>query len=136
MTKKQNAEVLAAVKAENDARSAWDAAVLAEKQAAQAYCAARKAAREARVKADSALPQCSMVSVSWRSGNTQDAGRVVVLKITPSGTLVVRRVGDADGDYRFNFDKHTGRWTQAERTGYATSIRELRDVPAEFAPNG
>ena len=132
MAKKQDTEVLAAEQAEVDAKAAWQAAQAAAKQAEETYYAACRASREARIKADAALPQCRMVSVKWRTDRVEDAGRVVVLKKTPGGTLVVRRVGDATGDYRFKWNKYTGRWTQAGRVGWTNDTRELRDVPAEY----
>lgn len=99
--------------------------------------AARAALRDARVAADAERPQCRMVSVRWRSGTEDDAGRVVILKKTPGGTLVVRRVGDEGGpEYRFKWSAHSAKFVQAEKSPFfGSDTRELRDVPTEFLPN-
>ncbi len=129
----KNDEVLAAENAEVAALAAWEAADAETKRAEQAYYASRLASQEERIKADETLPQCKMVSVGW-AGNEKDDGRVAILKMTPNGQLVVRRVGDRDGNYRFRLDKYTGRWLQAEKSGRFSVNRELRDVPAEYLP--
>lgn len=132
MTKsnKKDAEVLAAEKAEEEAMIAWKAAESEAWSAEQNYYAARRASKEARIKADETLPQCKMVIVGGWTGEEKDDGNAAILKVTPSGQLVVRRVGDHDRNYRFRLDKYTGSWRQVAR--YAT--RELRDVPAEYLP--
>ncbi len=126
-------EVETAENAEAVALAAWEAADAETKRAEQAYYASRLTSQEARIKADETLPQCKMVSVGW-TGNEKDDGRVAILKMTPKGQLVVRRVGDRDGNYRFRLDKYTGSWIQAERFGNFSVKRELRDVPAEYLP--
>lgn len=126
---KKDAEVLAAEKAEEEALIAWKAAESEALVAKQNYYAACRASQEARIKVDETLPQCKMVIVGWM-GNEKDDGRAAILKMTPSGQLVVRRVGNHDENYRFRLDKYTGSWRQVAR--YAT--RELRDVPAEYLP--
>lgn len=98
--------------------------------------AARQALRDAMIAADVDLPQCRMVSVQWRSGTEVDTGHVVILKKTPSGTLVARRVGDEGGaEYRFKWAEHRAKFVQAEKSKFfGSSTRELRDVPAAFLP--
>ena len=126
-------EVETAENAEAAALAVWRAAAAETKQAEQAYYASQLASQEARIKADETLQQCKMVSVGW-TGNEKDDGRVAILKMTPKGQLVVRRVGVRDGNYRFRLDKYTGRWIQAERYIRFSANRELRDVPAEYLP--
>lgn len=98
---------------------------------------ARETLHEARVAADDLLPQCRMVSVRWRSGTDEDAGRVVILKKTPGGQLVTRRVGEAPGsECRFKWAPHSAKFVQAEKSPFfGSNTRELRDVPAEFLPS-
>ena len=134
MAIKKPAAVVAAEAAEAEKKAAWDAAAAAAKQAEQDYYAACRASREARIAADADLPQCKMVDVRWRTDKAEEAGRVVILRKTPGGLLVVRRVGDAEGDFRFKWNKHRGIWQQAEKGSYAFKTRELRDVPDQYMP--
>ena len=90
--------------------------------------------RQAQTDADSALPQCRMVMVGRFSGKDSDMGRVVIVRRTPSGMLVVRGVGDSNGiEYKFKQSKWSTVYRQAEKTGY-TGCRQLRDLPAEYDP--
>lgn len=130
---KKDAEVLAAEKAEEEALIAWKAAESEALVAKQNYYAACRASQEARIKVDETLPQCKMVIVGWM-GNEKDDGRAAILKMTPSGQLVVRRVGNHDENYRFRLDKYTGSWIQVARTSSFSDKRKLLDVPAEYTP--
>jgi hypothetical protein len=98
--------------------------------------AAYAAVRQAQTEADVALPQCRMVLVRWRSGNEEDVGRVVIVRRTPGGMLVVRHVGAPAGhEYKFKWSEHSHKFRQAERGGYTSDTSELRDVPAEYQPS-
>ncbi len=99
--------------------------------------AAYAAVRQAQTEADAALPQCRMVRVRrWRSGNEEDAGRVVIVRRTPGGMLVVRHVGAPAGhEYKFKWSEHSHKFRKAERVGYTIDTSELRDVPAEYLPS-
>jgi len=96
-----------------------------------------KALRQAQIAADAHLPQCRMVNVRWRSGTEEYPSPVVILRRTPSGMLVVRRVGDHDGsEYRFKPATYGDKYVQVEKSSFRSSLRELRDVPAEYMPKG
>lgn len=89
----------------------------------------------AQKSADSALPQCRLVRVSWRSGKAEDAGLVVILRKTPGGMLVVRKVGDASGasEAKFKWREHSGKYAEAKKSSSFTSDQmELRDVPSDY----
>ena len=102
-----------------------------EKECFQALAAVRTAQTDA----DAALPQCRLVRVRWRSSNEEDMGRVVILRRTPGGMLVVRYVGEPDGsEQRFKWAEYAGKFRQAEKGSYISDTRELRDVPAEYLP--
>lgn len=98
--------------------------------------AAAAAVREAQEAADALLPQCRMVRKSRRGGQELDIGRVVILRKTPSGMVIVRFVGDSSGDtYKFKWREVSAVFVQAEKQpAYAGDHRELRDLPAEYAP--
>ena len=82
--------------------------------------------RDAMIAADVDLPQCRMVSVPWRSGTEVDTGHVVILKKTPSGTLVARRVGDEGGaEYRFKWAEHRAKFVQAEKSKFFGSSTRM-----------
>lgn len=99
------------------------------------YGAAHAAVRHAQTEADAELPQCRMVRVRWRSGTDDDMSRVVILRRTPSGMLVVRNVGTSGCEYKFKWSERPGKYRQAEKViGFTDSIRELRDVPVEYLP--
>jgi hypothetical protein len=127
------------IDAEN-ALSAKAAEVVAAKETLKRleaeHGAAYAAVRQAQTDADAALPQCRMVRVRWRSGDEEDAGRVVIVRRTPAGMLVVRHVGAPAGhEYKFKWSEHSHKFRQAERGGYTSDTRELRDVPAEYQPS-
>lgn len=95
----------------------------------------RAAVRKAQEEADSTLPQCRLVMVKWRSNKEEDCGLVVILRKTPGGMLVVRRVGYTGYEYKFKFQDLLGKYTQAEKqTVWSSEQRELRDVPLEYMP--
>lgn len=100
------------------------------------HAAAYAAVRQAQTEADASLPQCGMVRVRRFGGKEEDCGRYVIVRRTPGGLLVVRRVGDADcGESKFKFSQHRGLYVQAEKTSWSSDSRELRDVPAEYLPS-
>lgn len=92
--------------------------------------------RDAQVAADAELPQCGMVLVKWRSGKEEDAGRLVILRKTPGGMLIARRVGDVYGaEMKFKWSQHRAQFVQAEKSSfYANDTRKICEVPAEFLP--
>lgn len=97
--------------------------------------AAYEAVRKAQTDADAALPQCRMVRFRWRSSNEEDCGRVVILRRTPGGMLVVRYVGEPDGlTHKFKWAEYAGKFRQAEKGSFISDTRELRDVPVEYLP--
>ena len=96
---------------------------------------AHTAVRHAQTEADATLPQCRLVRIRWRSSNEEDMGRVVILRRTPGGMLVVRYVGEFDGsEHKFKWAEYAGKYRQAEKSSYTSHTRELRDVPAEYLP--
>ena len=116
------------------------AEVAAAKEALQRleveYGSAIAAVRQAQTDADATLPQCRMVRVRWHSGNEADSASVVILRRTPGGMLVVRRVGEPDGiECKFKWVEHSGKFRQAEKNHYYSDIRELKDVPVEYLPS-
>lgn len=93
------------------------------------------AVKDARVKADEALPQCDMYRIRWRAGTAEYLQRVVIIRKTPGGLLVVRAVGDHDGGNEYRFKLSGNEYRQAEkRRFFYDDLRELRNVPAKFMP--
>lgn len=93
------------------------------------------AVRNAMIQADAGLPQCRLVYMPWRGGAERDGERLVILRRTPGGMLIARRVGDASGcEFRFKLSEHAGKYRQAEKGSWTSDTRELRDVPAEYLP--
>jgi hypothetical protein len=90
----------------------------------------------ARVEADSALPKCRLVLVSRRSGEESENVPLVILRKTPGGMIVARRVGDApETASKYKWQEHSGKFVQAEKqSSYSVRRVELRDVPSEFLP--
>jgi hypothetical protein len=128
-----------AVIAAEEALSAKAAEVAAAKEALKRleaeHGAAYVAVRQAQTEADAALPQCGLVRVKWRTSNEEGMGRAVILRRTPGGLLVVRRVGDAGGhEFKFKWAEYSGKYRQAEKGSYTDDTRELRNVPAEYLP--
>lgn len=99
---------------------------------------ARIAVREAQLLVDASLPQCRLVQVHWRSGSGKEAnaGRVVILRKTPGGMLVVRRVGDSfsGAEFKFKWLEHSGKYVDSRKQhAYLSDLLELRDVPEVYA---
>lgn len=88
------------------------------------------AVRKARADADASLPHCRMVRIRLYGGLESYGDKAVIVRRTPSGMLVVRRVGDAD-EYRFRWAAQAKKF---RKVGNFFNI-ELRDVPAEYIPN-
>jgi hypothetical protein len=92
--------------------------------------------RKAQTEADSAYPQCDLVTVRRFGGKACDPVRVAIIRKTPGGLLVVRRVGVPDGlQYKFKWAEYSSVFRQSEKTGSYSDCRELRAVPAEYLPN-
>ena len=88
---------------------------------------------EARIKTDSKLPQCNMVRGFGRE-KTYDP--VVIVRLTPGGLLVVRRVGESrELELKFKWDEYALNYTQAESNLFSGgAYRKLENVPIEFMP--
>lgn len=97
--------------------------------------AAISATRKAQGDEDAHLPQCKIVTV-MSGGRESVFGPVVILRKTPGGMLVTRRVGEPGAKtFKFTFVGHSGKFVQAEKqSSYAYAHRELRDVPAAYMP--
>ena len=89
---------------------------------------------DARIKADSELPQCTMV---WGFSWEKTGERVVILRLTPGGLLVVRRVGaKSELELKFKWDKYALNYTQAESNQFSGgAYRKLENVPIEYMPS-
>lgn len=97
------------------------------------WAEARVALRAALEEADAGLPQGRMVEMSWRGTQARDLGKVVILRRTPSGLLITRRVGEPDANlYKFKRTPHSDVFRQAEKSSSMGATRELHDVPSEF----
>ena len=118
---------LSAKKAEVTA--AEDALHRLKAELAWAYAAVTNAQTEA----DASLPQCRMVSVS-RYDHKEDGGaRYVILRRTPTGMLVVRRVGDAGGyESKFKWSARSEVYREVVKHLWGSDSKELRDVPAQY----
>jgi hypothetical protein len=99
---------------------------LLREELSAAYIAARKAQEDD----DSKLPQCDIVSVEWRSRKETPAGRAVIMRKTPTGFLIVRRVGEVDYDFKFKCEN--GNYVKVEKRSYGYSSTELHNIPVEF----
>lgn len=125
------------ISAETAANAKWtefEAAKKAMNRLEKEWFQAQAVVRTAQTEADASLPQCRMVRVRRISRNEEDMGRVVILRRTPGGMLVVRYVGEPDGsEYKFKWEEYAGKFRQAEK---GSDTRELRDVPAEYQPCG
>lgn len=128
----QVAAAEAAVKAK--AKELAEAKAIVERLTRE-HAEALAAVRSAQEAADSERPQARLVRVSWHSGTVRDDIRMVIERRTPTGMLVVRRVGIVDGEAeRFKWDGHAGKFVQAEARAAYSDRCELRDVPAEYDP--
>jgi hypothetical protein len=129
-----------AVKLATEAAAAKEAELNAAREDVkrlEAECREANAAiYRAQVEADAHLPSCRLVSIAWRSGREDDIGRVVILRKTPGGQLVVRRVGQASGtESKFKLNPHRLVYEAAEKSkSWISGTKELRDVPAEYMP--
>lgn len=127
--------VIDAEEAASAKKAEFEAAKAGVNRLEKEWFQALAAVRAAQTDADAALPQCRLVRVRWRTSNEEDMGRVVILRRTPGGMLVVRHVGDPDGsEYKFKWAEYAGRFRQAEKGSCTSDTRELRDVPAEYLP--
>lgn len=94
--------------------------------------AAYRAIEDAQDAEDSALPQCRMVTVRWRTGKPENPIPMAILRKTPANQIVVRRRG---AEHRFKWDPRSERYVQvAKPRFFMDDTRELRNVPAEFLP--
>lgn len=133
---KKTKEVTAAEEAANKKAAELAAARETVKRLEREHAESIAAVRKAHEDADALLPQCRMVIVHWRSGQEHDIGRVVILRKTPSGIVVVRRVGNpSDATYKFKWREHSSRYEQVEKNSwFSYNRRELRDVPSDYLP--
>lgn len=98
--------------------------------------AARLDVIAAQTAADAELPQCRIVRFRGGSSTMTDIGQAVILRRTPRGILVVRKVGDASNEeLRFKWDAYPGAFQRKAGSSYATAFYELSDVPAEYLPS-
>lgn len=126
--------VIAALEVRASRHAEMVAAELAVKAAKEAYKSACAAVLEARKQADESLPQCMLVRSAWRGSRTEEAGRVVILRKTPGGLLVTRRVAETD-EMRFKFSPYSGVYIkQRKGSTFMSCHYELRDVPPEWMP--
>lgn len=97
---------------------------------------ATDAMRKAREDADALLPQCRMLIKRWGRAQEEDIGRVVLLRKTPGGMLVVRRVGGPpDTTFKFKWRETPAAYVLVDKhSSFASDTRILRDVPAEYMP--
>lgn len=100
------------------------------------YGQAQAAVRSAQVEADAPFPQCDMVTVRRYTGTDGDVSRVVIVRKTASGRmLVVRRVGDAAAnEFKFHWWDFAGKFVQAWKALPYSDRCELRNVPVEYIP--
>lgn len=128
---KVSASVLASNKLKTEKQQELDAAEALVKKLRDEVRVATIAARQAQIDDDANLPQCNMVSVQYRSGAETECGRMVIMRKTPAGTLIVRRVGETEYDFKFVIKN--GKYVQKDTILYS-STNELRNVPADFLP--
>lgn len=104
------------------------------RQLEREHSAAREAVRRAQEQVDASLPQCSLVQVNWHSGKAVNVGRLVVLRKTPGGMLVARRVGDCSGaELKFKWQARSKKYLEAKKqAAYVSDQMELRDVPEAY----
>jgi hypothetical protein len=96
---------------------------------------ALEAVRKAQTDVDASLPQCRIVRASGFSGAEVGGARVVIVRRTPGGMLVVRHVGNTDGyEYKFKWVEHAGNYRRVTTERWASSFDELRDVPDAYLP--
>lgn len=112
-------------------------AAKAHERAKASVEACRAELTKAQEAADDQMPCCTMVTRGWRTGGVKDPGyRVVILRVTPSGILVVRHHGALPPftEYRFKWDSHNGVYRQAEKSAMLGDTRVLQDVPKAYVP--
>ena len=113
---------------------ALEAVELAKQEKGEAYTALCKA----QMDADSGLPSCDCVSIrEYGRGDPVLVARMAILRKTPSGLLVVRRLGEPDGQlYHFKWSPYSSTYHEKKKRErfYSGSRTELRNVPAEFIP--
>ena len=71
------------------------------------------------------------------SGREKTYDPVVILRLTPGGLLVVRRVGaNSELTLKFKWDEYALNYTQAESKLFSGSgYRKLENVPIEYMPS-
>jgi len=125
--------------AAEEALAAKTAEVVAAEQALERLKAERTEAYaavvNAQTEADATLPQCRMVRVRGYNGKVEGGARYVIVRRTPAGMLVVRRVGDSSGgESRFKWVEAASVYREATKGRGWFDANELRDVPAEYMP--
>jgi hypothetical protein len=127
--------VIAAEAAASAKKAELEAAKEAVKLLEQEWLQALAAVKAAQTEADAGLPQCRLVQIGWRGSKEETVDRVVILRRTPKGMLVVRYVGQDGNERKFKWSSYRNAFVQAERGAYLSYTRELRDVPAEYLPS-
>ena len=126
--------VIEAEKARDEKLAEMKAAKQVVERLSSEYLAAINAVTAAQVEADSSLPQCELWSIS-RGGITVIASKQVIVRQTPTGILVLRRVGEsAEATTQYEFSKFSGVFRPKKRISYLSVTYELRNVPAQFIP--
>ena len=134
---KKHKTVIAAEAAYEAKKAEMQAAELAAKNLALEVSQAYAAIQAAQTLIDADLPQCVGVAISQYSKNEEDRGRFVIVRKTPGGLLVVRKVGDHSGnESKYKWSKGGGKFCLNKARGnfYLSKSLELRDVPPEFLP--
>lgn len=119
--------------AEAKAKEADAACALARLEVGKAY----EVLRLAKIEADASLPKCTIVS-NGRLSKNESASAGVILRKTPTGLLIVRRVGVSDDcASRFEWSKFRREYVEKKSRSsglYRVYFDVLADVPAEFMP--
>lgn len=118
-----------------DKQAALHEAEAAAATARQALDDAFDAVAEVQKAIDDRMPQCQMVSIQWRTGKPCNEGqRMVILRKTPGGMLIVRERGKEDAqEYKFKWWSFSGIYREFGKTNSSmTNVRQLSSVPKEF----
>ena len=115
------------------------AAQAAYAAAGRAWATARKAFYDARHEADGGLPLCRMASK--HPGRNPLYRQMVIVRQTPSGTLILRERGspqDTTDVVKFEWSKTTRSFHKKGKSQgrhwYHAETYELNDVPADYIP--
>ena len=133
---KKPKSLIEAEKARDEKQAEMKAAEQVAGQLKVEYLAALNAVTAAQVDADSSLPQCELWSVSRHTGSASLSSKLVIVRQTPTGILIVRRVGEQSGATKqYEFSKYCEVFRPKKQSDYYSSASfELRNVPAQFIP--